>query len=236
MKKNLMIILFILIIIVGCIYGTKKKEPTKKRKQDEVVFKDEYIIQYKEEQKQKTITDHTYSLKRNIPKVTNKAKNEVAKKITSELTELNDEEWVSIANEYTKLAENKKKEIKYSDLHNNKNYLSFIKEYKEDGNTYDIKTYVFETKVGTSIRLKSITDKDEELFELVNKETISKIKELKDLKSDWESYIDKYYYNVFTLDDNNLIIYVNKNNVSNEKGILEVKIAKDRIKELLKEK
>ncbi len=236
MKKNLMFVILLLIIVLSCTYLFKpNNNKHKNKKEDEVVYKDEFTIEYKVDQDTKRINNHNVTFKRNIVKVTNKAKPEVAKKIQDFLKETSDEEWDQFVSYDDKVTKDITEELKYKDINITKNYLSFIKECKKDDEIYNINTYMFETKVGVVIKLKSISDNDEELFEYVGKECSKKVKEYKNLNEDWESYLDTDYYNNFSLDDKYLIIYINKENVSEDKGIIEVKIEKEKIKELLKE-
>jgi uncharacterized membrane protein len=121
MKKNLMLIIIILIIVLVCFISFKDKKTNNKKKEDQVVYKDEYILDYKLEQKSNKINNHTITYKRNIVKVTNKAKPKVAKHIEDLLKDFSENEWEQLVGSEDSVTKDSTKELMFRNIYNNKN-------------------------------------------------------------------------------------------------------------------
>ncbi len=239
MKKTLIFLILVTIIFFFLMTLPNDKEKPKKHFKDEVIKVDSYIIEYKNEIYESKNEKYTIKNKRNIIALHNQKKEEVAQKVEKHLNDYSNDYFYNMKlnsdTEINNIKESKTKELLIKTINNTNKYLSFTITESTNNKNEDIFGFTYELKVGTLLYIKNITDKDNELISIINKEVERQLKQKVVLKNDWQDILSNDYYNNFSMNKDFLTIYLHIDDISNKKGLYEIKIDKKIINDLLKE-
>lgn len=239
MKKTLIFLILIGVLFIFLLIVPNDRPKSKKHIKDEVVKVDSFIIEYKNELYESKNEQYTIKNKRNIIALHNQAKEEIAQKVEKNIMSFSNDYFDDIKsnsdNEINKITKSYDNELLIETINNTNKYLSFTLTEKKDNNKTDIFGFTYEVKVGSLLYIKNLTDKDDELESIINKEVERQLKEKVELKKDWKTYLDDDYYDNFSMNKDYLNIYFHIDDISNKNGLFEVKIDKNKINNLLKE-